>query len=156
MIALFVTLARILLDPLLGSDLGASIAGRADLAPEVQRICRVESWGCRRVGVHVGHVQRRPVEVFVAAARRSGVQEGCPAWGPAEWGPRGPHGHVPAHALRHLPRCSPPWVLDLPVVSGYVAARRLEVLERRYRLTTPKARAHAWRHGVGCSCGGGA
>ena len=72
-----------------------------------------------------GHVERKAEEVFVVAARRTGVVEGCPEVAAREWGPRGPHGHVPAHALKHLPRCSPPWVLDLPVVSGYVAARRL-------------------------------
>ena len=154
MIALLFLVMRVLLSPALGSDLGAAAAGRPDLAPEVRQICRRESWGCRRIGVHVGHVKRKAVEVFAAAARRTGVAKGCPEVAPREWGPRGPHGHVPAHALRHLPRCSPPWVLDLPAVSGYVAAKRLEVLERRYKLTTPGARGHAWRHGVSCTCKG--
>ena len=154
-LAVLTTLLRLLLDPGLANEAGAHAAGRADLAHEVYLICWRESWGCRRIGVHVGHVARRSASIFEAAARRSGALDAS-CWAhdvdAAEWGPRGPHGHVPAHALRHLPRCSPPRILDVPAVSAYVAAVRLAELESRYRRRTPKSRSHAWRHGVGCRC----
>lgn len=133
-LAVITTILRLLLEPQLANDVGAHAAGHPEYAPEIFRICRRESWGCRRIGVHVGHVARLPPSVFVAA------------------GPRGPHGHVPGHALKHLPRCTPPAALDVPLVSAYVAARRLEELASRYRRRSPAARAHAWRHGVRCRC----
>ena len=154
-LAVLTTILRLLLESQLANDVGAYAAGRPEYAPEIFRICRRESWGCRRIGVHVGHVARLPPSVFVAAARRSGVFDGG-CWthrvAAVEWGPRGPHGHVPGHALKHLPRCTPPAALDVPLVSAYVAARRLEELASRYRRRSPAARAHAWRHGVRCRC----
>ena len=154
-LAVLTTVLRLLLDPYLAHAAGAHMAGRPDLSDEIYRICRRESWGCRRIGVHLGHVERMRPEVFISAARRSGVLDGG-CWthqvAAVEWGPRGPHGHVPGHALRHLPRFSPPAVLDIPLVSVYVAAKRLEELASRYKRRTPEARAHAWRHGVRCRC----
>jgi hypothetical protein len=48
-----------------------------------------------------------------------------------DWSTRGAFGHVAAYALKYLP-CSPPWVLDVPVVSAWVAVQRLRVARRRH------------------------
>jgi hypothetical protein len=45
---------------------------------------------------------------------------------PRDWSTRGAFGHVAAYALKYLP-CSPPWVLDVPIVSAWVAVQRLRV-----------------------------
>lgn len=41
-----------------------------------------------------------------------------------DWSTRGAFGHVAAYAIPYL-GCWPPWVLDLPLVSAWVARRRL-------------------------------
>ena len=46
-----------------------------------------------------------------------------------DWSTRGAFGHVAAYAMPYLP-CLPPQVLDIPIVSALVAARRLAVARR--------------------------
>lgn len=144
-------------DPDDSAEVGAQLAGHPEYAREVHRICRRESWGCRRVGVHVGHVQRVDASVFFRRAERRGLVDpvACEEHrgGPVErWGPRGPHGNVGAYGIEHLQRCTAPEMLDWPAVSAMVVARRLERLRVRYGRSTLAARAHAWRHGVDCRC----
>lgn len=144
-------------DPADSARLGSQLAGRPEYAREIHRICRRESWGCRRVGVHVGHVQRVQAEVFLRRAARRGLvdTETCEAHAvdPVErWGPRGPHGNVGAYGVEHIQPCAAPELLDWPAVSAMVVARRLERLRVRYGRSTPAARGHAWRHGVDCRC----
>ena len=43
-----------------------------------------------------------------------------------EWSTRGAFGLLAAYNARRLPRCSPPWVFDVPLVSAYVAAQRYQ------------------------------
>ena len=144
-------------EPLAASSIAASIVGRPELAPEIASICKIES-RCSRVGVHTKHADRVRGEVFrEAATRRSWIDPvGCAAHRdrtPDQWGVRGSHGNVAAYAVRHLGPCVAPEVLDLPIMSAIATARRLVELRRRYGRRTPAARDHAWRHGVGCSCG---
>lgn len=144
-------------DPADSSEVGARIAGHPEYAREVRHICRRESWGCRRVGVHVGHVQRVDARVFLRRAERLGLVDvaACEAHrgGTVDrWGPRGPHGNVGAYGIEYIQPCAAPELLDWPAVSAMVVARRLERLRVRYGRATPEARAHAWRHGVNCRC----
>jgi hypothetical protein len=46
-----------------------------------------------------------------------------------DWSTRGSWGHVAAYAMPYLP-CLPPAVLDLPIVSAWVAAKRLRRARR--------------------------
>lgn len=144
-------------DPVDASAIAARVVGEPALAIEVASICKIES-RCSLVGVHTKHADRVRGEVFLEAAiKRSWIDPiGC-AWHrdrePDQWGVRGPHGNVAAYAVRHLGACVAPEVLDLPIMSAIATARRLVELRRRYGRRTPAARDHAWRHGVGCSCG---
>lgn len=49
--------------------------------------------------------------------------------GSRDWSTRGSWGHVAAYAMPYLP-CLPPRVLDLPIVSAWVAAKRLRRARR--------------------------
>ena len=49
----------------------------------------------------------------------------------SRWSTRGPWGLVAAYSVPYLPGCWPPWALDLPVVSAWVAVQRLRVAGRR-------------------------
>ena len=146
-------------DPHEASRIGAAIAGHPEMAAEVERTCVLESAGCRRLGLHRGHVPRRPGAEFGRAALARGWvdPERCPAHagGPPErWGIRGPHGHAGAYGARYLQPCAAPEALDVPLLSAIAAARRLWVLRVVYRRRTVAERRHAWRHGVACRCEG--
>lgn len=57
------------------------------------------------------------------------------------WSTRGPWGLVAAYSVPYLPGCWPPWALDVPVVSAWVALQRLRVA-RGWR-STPALRRWA-------------
>ena len=59
-----------------------------------------------------------------------------------------------ASELLDIAETEPP-AIDVPLLSAIVTARRLGELSQRYKLRTIGARAHAWRHGVGCRCEAG-
>lgn len=152
---LALVLRALALDPVEACAAGARGAGHPDLALEVLAICERETAGCRRVGIHRGHVPRVPGLTFRRSA--TGLDpEACElhrGGAPERWGIRGPHGHAAAFAVRYLGPCVAPEALDVPIVSAWTAARRLAVLRDRFGRRTAPARGHAWRHGVGCNCG---
>lgn len=47
-----------------------------------------------------------------------------------EWATRGSWGHMAAYAMQYLP-CLPPWVLDIPIISAWVAQKRLDRARQR-------------------------
>lgn len=153
-VLLALILRALALDPVEACAAGARGAGHPELAAEVLAICRTETAGCRRVGVHRGHVPRVPGATFRRAA--SGLDpEACElhrGGAPERWGIRGPHGHAAAFAVGYLGPCVAPEALDVPIVSAWAAAKRLAALRQRYGRRTARERAHAWRHGVGCRC----
>lgn len=110
---MFGLLLRTLLDVRFATHLGASLAGEPELAPRLVEIARRESRLHPLVGEHA-------LDARWSAGLRP---DGCSGGG---WSTRGAHGQIAAYALPYLPavfRCSP-WVLDLPVVSAWAAARR--------------------------------
>lgn len=103
---------RLALDVRAATLVGAALAGEPDLGPRLVEVARRES-RLELVSVHAVDSQ------WSARVR----PPGCSGDG---WSTRGAHGMMAAYALPHLPRalrCSP-WVLDLPLVSAYAAARR--------------------------------
>jgi hypothetical protein len=50
---------------------------------------------------------------------------------PSSWSTRGPWGLVAAYSVPYLPGCWPPWALDVPLVSAWVARQRLRAAGRR-------------------------
>jgi hypothetical protein len=128
-------------------ETAARIAAEAHdprMLPELIRICHRESVGpgageCRALGVHSldaswgRHVYRR-------AAAVGWVAPSCqPLEDPAEWSTRGAWGLMAAYHARMLPACSPPWLLDYPLIAADVAARKL----KRHCATPPARRLPA-------------
>lgn len=155
--AALIYLARLLeLGPVEASIVGAKIAGVPGLASELLDICEVES-ECRPIGIHRSGPPRISGLRFYRRARTKQLLDACPAHalGDSErWGIRGAHGLAAAYSVHWLGECVPPEAIDVPLLSAIVTARRLGVLASRYRRRTAEARAHAWRHGVGCRCDG--
>ena len=148
-------LVRLLtLSPVQASIAGAALAGEPGLASELLDLCEVESL-CEPVGIHAGGRVRTRGEVFWRAAVEAGWLGSCDAHAlddGARWGIRGTHGLAAAYSVRWLGPCVAPEALDVPLLSAIVTAQRLGELASRYGLRTAEARAHAWRHGVGCRC----
>lgn len=112
----------------------------------------------RPIGVHKRDVKPRG---WTGAGRSAARRVGDAAWegavraqalNPADcswhergdasdWSTRGSWGMVAAYAVPYLPGCWPPWSLDVPLVSAWVAVRRLRVA--RGRRSTPGLRRWA-------------
>jgi len=149
-----VYLARLLaLGPVEASLAGARIAGVPGLASELLDLCSTESQ-CTAIGIHRGG-RRVSGREFYRRARAAQLLDDCPAHDLGDgdrWGIRGAHGLAAAYSVHLLGECVPPEALDVPLLSAIVTARRLGVLAGKYKRRTQAARAHAWRHGVGCKC----
>lgn len=117
-------LLRLALDVRVATVAGAVLAGRPGEADRLLEIARRES-GMALVGVHeLDSRWSRRVRPSTCDVHRGG------------WSTRGSHGQMAAYAMAYLPkwlRCSP-WVLDIPLVSAWVAARRV---------TSPRCRSVA-------------
>lgn len=118
-------LLRLALDPRFASHLGAALAGDPELGSALERVCEREAPRCRLVGVHERDrwMHRR---AWLAAVRVGWLDPGRCEWHELEaaaWSTSGPWGMVRAYSLHHL-GCAPAWLLDLPIVGAFVAARR--------------------------------
>lgn len=115
------------LDPVEAAEVAARLVGRPDIAPALVRVCERETSDgtvCRRVGVH----QR---DAWVSASSWGGqVQLGhldprCQPRGEGRrWATRGVAGLNAAAHWPYLPPCYQPEMLDVPIVSMLVAARK--------------------------------
>lgn len=106
-------LLRLALDVRVATIAGASLAGHPELGPALVDVARRES-RLELVSVHA--IDSR----WSASLRPSGCS------GRDGWSTRGAHGQMAAYALRYAPgwaRCAP-WLLDVPIVSAWLAARR--------------------------------
>lgn len=115
-------LASATFDPRAAAYVAATVLGRPDIAPALVRVCRRESL-CRPIGVHPGDAGRS------LASWRSQVGLGhldprCQPYARGQWSTRGPWGLNAADHWQYLPRCYAPAVLDVPLVSAFVAARK--------------------------------
>lgn len=137
-------LIRIAFNPLLGTVVGAALAGEPQLSKELTRICRRESH-CRLVGAHVGDLGAGPVMARKAKAR-GWLQPDC-VWHRGDatrFSTRGIHGISAAYSLRFVDVCLPPEVLDIPLVSAYIAAKRSRFMCERHGACTRKERHRRW------------
>jgi hypothetical protein len=114
-----------LFDPRVASLLGALVTGQPQLGPELIHICERESH-CRPVGAHKRDMQAGPT-MYRNAMRVGWLDDECifHRGDPKRFSTRGVHGMAAAYTLRWLP-CSPPEVLDIPLVSAIAASRRAE------------------------------
>lgn len=113
-------------DPRLAARVVCAVAGRPELAPSLVRVCERES-GCRPTGVHLGdaHLSRRG---WVGQVSLGHLDPSCQPYERGAWATRGPFGLSASSNWEHLPECYAPAILDLTVVSAYVALRRWEVV----------------------------
>ena len=96
----------------------------------LRRVARHKADDRPRGWTGVGDTAARRVgsRAWARAVQRGLVRPWCQPLGDArDWSTRGPWGQVAAYAVPYLPACSPPWVLDLPVVSAWAAVQRLRV-----------------------------
>lgn len=117
-------LALLLLPPVPASHLGAALAGYPDLGPTLAAITRRESSG-QWVSIHPGDSWAAP-HAWRGALARGWLSSSC-GWhsSPDGMSTRGSFGLIASYSLRHLGLpCLPPWVLDVPIVSAFVAAKR--------------------------------
>jgi len=131
----------VFVDPAASSAVGALIVGAPELAPELVGICRRESH-CRWVGVHpadawAGRLMQRKALQVGWLDRRCHHHLGAGD----RYSTHGVHGLSAAYSLRFIPACVPPEILDIPLVSAVVAARRAA-----HQCTTKAACTAAARH----------
>jgi hypothetical protein len=144
------------LSPVDATRIAAHVTGLERYENEAQSIVRSESRGVA-VGVH-GDAGRVRGLVFYRAAIKAGLlhlgecEHHTPGDdGAAGWGIRGAHGLAAAYSVHLLGDCVSPAALDIPYLSAVVTLKRLRILDQTYGLHTAKARALAWRVGVGAA-----
>lgn len=115
---------RVQEDPRLAVRLMTWALGRPDLAAALVRVCERES-GCRPTGVHTGdaHLSRQG---WVGQVSLGHLDPACQPYEPGAWATHGAFGLSAASNWEHLPACYQPAILDLTLVSAYVALRRWE------------------------------
>jgi hypothetical protein len=140
------------LGPVEASIAAARILGAPGWTSEVLDLVKVESRGVA-VSVHRQHARRVAGRRFWARAVRVGWLDPvtCPEHQLGDGdrhGIRGAHGLAAAYSVRYLGACVAPELLDVPIASAIVVVRRLEVLDREYKLHDRPARMRAWRRGI--------
>lgn len=131
--ALLGTLVR--LEPGTAAVIAAVLHGRPDLADDLRRVCERES-RCQPIGVHeidahlsrggwrgqvaLGHLTAA-CQPASAGETRPGARDG--------WATRGAWGLSAASHWEYLPDCYPPQILDVPIVSAWIAVQKLERCE---------------------------
>jgi hypothetical protein len=134
----------VIVDPVTSSALAAAFVGEPGLASELVHICRRESH-CRLVGAHAqdawaGRLMQRK------ALRVGWLDPTCRhhRGAPERYSTRGAHGLSAAYSLRYVGGCLPPEVLDIPMVSAIVAARRAKGQCRAHGACTTASRHRLW------------
>ena len=110
--------------------------GRPDIAPQLMKVCRRES-RCEAIGVH--EVDARPeASSYRGQVRLGHLDESCQPRGDwKRWGTRGMMGLNAADHWQWLPECYEPEMLDTPIVSAMIAARKyLKHCDKRNRTSS--------------------
>lgn len=130
------------------------MAGWPEFSGELLSICKRESPGndcMRTVGAHGNDAHEATRRFYEKAVARGWLDPaGCPEHRAANheemkrFGVRGSHGLAAAYSLRFLSgECLAPEVLDIPLISAFVATRRaMEMCERRGACTRESRHVH--------------
>lgn len=125
-------IACLLMPPADAAVFAAALHGELDEAPRLLRICRRES-RCTYQAVHKvdSHLSRRVWGMAVRAKQIDPEQCSMHEYGAGRrWSTRGAFGMMAAFSLKYLEVCAPPEILDIPLVSAYIAVHRVGVAKR--------------------------
>lgn len=117
-----VLLALAALSPIEAAEVAARIVGRPDIAPALVKICQRES-RCKAIGVHArdAWVSRSG---WTGQVQLGHIDRECQPYKKGQWATRGAWGLNASVHWRYLPACYQPEVLDVPIVSAVVAAKK--------------------------------
>lgn len=117
-----IALLRALFDPRLASHVAAVLIGDPDLGSVLERICERES-GCQAIGQH--RIDARWSSWAWRTAVRSGRLDASCQPLHSGWSTRGAWGAMAAFTVVHIGvPCLPAWVIDVPLLGAYSAAKR--------------------------------
>ena len=143
-----VEVASIIADPIASSVFAAALVGHPEIADDLQSICYRES-RCTAIRVHEidRHLSDRGWHGQVALGH---LNPKCQPYEKGQWATRGAFGLSAASHWNYLPPCYPPEVLDVPIVSAVIAARkyvdRCQANHKGWCSVPAKARANnLWR-----------
>lgn len=125
MLALALRLAVALgpvIPPETAAVLAAVLVGEPGIADDLIAICRRES-RCLALGVHEVDANLSAREYW-GQVRLGHLDRGCQPYGGGGWATRGAWGLSAGAHWAYLPACYRPELLDVPLVSAVVAARR--------------------------------
>lgn len=111
------------LPPVPAAYVAAFAVGRPDIAPALVSICQRES-RCSAIGPHAGDSDRDPSDGWRGQVRLGHLRPWCQPYRPDVWHTRGAWGLWASAHWEYLPPCYAPELLDVPVVSAWVAARK--------------------------------
>lgn len=141
-------LARPAINALVGPQLAALIMalalGHPEISDELVGICMRES-RCSDVGIHVGDAYMSP-EGWHGQVGLGHLDPSCQPHELGAWATRGAWGLSAAAHWRYLPRCYSPAVLDVHLVSAWVAARKYLARCHRRRWAPRPAWWVRWCH----------
>ena len=119
----------------------------------LDRTCAREA-RCQAVSIH--ERDRWASRRVWNAAKRAGLidPQRCPfhryAWDPQGWSTRGAYGLMAGYAWKFLDGlCAPPSILDIPLVSAWVARKKAAALCSERRACSYRARTQWWARGAG-------
>ena len=113
-----------LLDPAPAARAVAEVRGIPEAAPALIEICRRES-RCSRVGLHARDAWISPI-AYRRAVKARRLRPWCQPPDAVAWGSRGAWGLVAAYHVGFIAPCLPAEVLDVPIVSAWIAATKIK------------------------------
>lgn len=109
-------------DPSTAAGFAAAAWGRPDIADDLRAVCYRES-RCRAIGVH--EIDRHLSSIGWRGQVSLGhLDPECQPYRDGQWATRGAWGLSAASHWNYLPPCYPPEVLDIPIVSAWIAAQK--------------------------------
>jgi len=118
------TVIRLLLnDPKIAAFVVALLHGNPDVTDDLVSICYRESL-CRPITVHQIDTANDPSDGWRGQVNLGHLRPACQPYRPNVWATRGAFGLSAASHWRYLPACYPPEILDVPIVSAFVAYRK--------------------------------
>lgn len=110
-------------EPTRAAEVAVVIVGDSNALEPLLAICHRESRCRGDVGIHAidEHLSSRG---YRSQVRLGHLRPWCQPYQSSAWATRGSWGLSAASHWEYLPPCYPPWVLDIPIVSAVVAARK--------------------------------